>query len=980
MQGLANAWTGMKFICIIIQQLLRFLIRLYYPRIEITGRDRIPKTGPVILVANHANALIDSVLLGIVAGRQVIFLTKAPLFEVPLLGHFLRGLGMVPAYRASDDAKQVRRNIESIEKAAQIVASGEAIGIFPEGHSHDELHLEQIRSGAARIAIKAIENGVKDLMLVPVGFNFECKEKFRSSIWVQVSEPIPVSAKRDDAETDAQRTRNLTEQINLRLRAAIIHLEEAEWEPLLGDLEALAPVKFQPGQDPILGLKRRKWFAEGMNYFNRAERKRSRTLAFAILRHHRDLAAIGLTPGSPIMRLKGPRFATLLLWRTLTLCLGVIPTVVGTIHHFVPFILTRWLANRGPAKKRITHAQARMAFGLPIYITWYAFVWYWGQTYFMRNVATVWCLLMPFAGIYALSYWRQVIEAANLWWHQILAVFHRERLKSIRNEQARLGDELQTLGDDFSREHPLETPPESSFSWLWLLRWTVRWTVGLSIVSFLLIWLTVLTRNEAFPELTKQGPDLRLVPIAALTARIESDEKALANVLSGITELGKKTIVINQEFQSGKRSFYNQDDDDLVRSLELSLIGYRTELLRILWDYQGHAEIADDKLRLRGFLLMLTSGSALYENSYKFVYMFADDPVIIKKLNEGDPRWNIPDGLYDRVRDNLRQPAHQKILANGFEHYRRFKPELEEYGLTKDEPYQTFSTQLHQTESLMQDSKVPILQESFLAAVKEAKFLGKAAIYRGQSAVSTWVGDTRVRQPRAGQALILPRQLVEMRQEVKPGDILLERQNWFLSRAFMPGYWAHAALYVGTVEDLVAMGLDEDPRVKPHWKEFTQRDEEGHEHVILEAVPAGVRITTMEHCMGVADSAAILRPRLSKEQIREAIAVAFSHLGKPYDFEFDFFSTDKLVCTELVYRAYDSYLDFPLVDVMGRRTLPPTELLRYYADNRNKPDRELDFVAFYDGKETLSQAEKSTAEELAKSVDRPSLTWLQRSR
>lgn len=968
----------MKLICVIIQQLLRFLIRIYYPRIEITGRDRIPKSGPVLLVANHANALIDSVLLGIVANRPVIFLTKAPLFEIPILGHFIRGLGMIPAYHASDDAKQLRRNLESIEKAAQVVVTGEAVGIFPEGHSHDELHLEQIRSGAARIAIKALENEVKDLVIVPVGFNFECKEKFRSSIWVQVGEPIPISTRKDDTQTDAQRIRHLTGEINLRLRATIIHLEEAEWESLLGDLEALAPAKFQPGQDPIIGLKRRKWLAEGMNYFNRTEKKRSRTLAIAILRHHRELAAIGLTPGSPIMRLKGPRFAALLCWRTLTLCAGVIPTVLGTIHHFVPFILTRWLANRGPARKRITQAQARMAFGLPIYIAWYAFVWYWGQTYFLRTVTTVWCLLMPFAGIYALSYWRQVVEAANLWWHQILAMFHREKLKGIRNEQARLGEELQALGNDFSREHPLETQPASSFSWLWLLRWTVRWTVGLGVAGFLLIWITVLTRNEAFPELTRQGPDLRSLSPTTLTARIEADEKALANLLTGLASLEKKAVVLNQEFLSGKRTFYNQDDDDLVRGLELALIGYRTELLRILWDYQGHAEIADDKLRLRGFLLMLTSGSALYENSYKFVYMFADDPVVIKKLNEGDPRWNIPNGLYDQVRENLRHPAHHKLLANGFAHHQRFLPELEKHGLTKNEPFQTFETQLRQTESLMQDGKVPVLQESFLAAVKEAKFLGKAAVYRGQAAVSTWVGDTRVRQPRAGQALIEPRQLIELRKTVQPGDILLERQNWFLSRAFMPGYWAHAALYVGTVEDLIAMGLDQDQRVKPHWKKFTERDEEGHEHVILEAVPAGVRITTFEHCFGIADSAAILRPRLNKEQIREGIAVAFSHLDKPYDFEFDFFSTDKLVCTELVYRAYDSYLNIPLVDVMGRRTLPPTELVRYFANNLNKPDHELDFVAFYDGKEGLGRAEKSTAEELAKSVDRPSLTWLQK--
>jgi hypothetical protein len=284
---------------------------------------------------------------------------------------------------------------------------------------------------------------------------------------------------------------------------------------------------------------------------------------------------------------------------------------------------------------------------------------------------------------------------------------------------------------------------------------------------------------------------------------------------------------------------------------------------------------------------------------------------------------------------------------------------------------------LKQTESLMMDTKVGVVRESFLAAVKEAKFMGKAAIYKGQSAVSTWVGDTRVRQPRAGQALIQPRQLTEMRHIAKPGDILIERQNWFLSRAFMPGYWAHAALYVGSVQDLVAMGLDEDPRVKPHWRKFTQRDDAGHEYVILEAVPAGVRMTTMEHCMGVADSAAILRPRLTKEQIREAIAVAFSHLDKPYDFEFDFFSTDKLVCTELVYRAYDKDMNFPLVEVMGRRTLPPTEMVRYFAENLNKPDRELDFVAFYDGKENLSHAVESNAEELAKSVNRPSLTWLQ---
>jgi uncharacterized protein YycO len=66
---------------------------------------------------------------------------------------------------------------------------------------------------------------------------------------------------------------------------------------------------------------------------------------------------------------------------------------------------------------------------------------------------------------------------------------------------------------------------------------------------------------------------------------------------------------------------------------------------------------------------------------------------------------------------------------------------------------------------------------------------------------------------------------------------------------------------------------------------------------LIEAVSEGVVFTTAEHSIGEADSVAVLRPRLTPEQTKEVIARAFSHVGKPYDFDFDFFSGDKLVCT-----------------------------------------------------------------------------------
>ena len=80
--------------------IIRRLIRLYYPKIEISGREHIPRTGPVLLAANHANSLIDPVIVGLTADRPVRFFAKAPLFDTPVLGRLMRALGMLPAFRA----------------------------------------------------------------------------------------------------------------------------------------------------------------------------------------------------------------------------------------------------------------------------------------------------------------------------------------------------------------------------------------------------------------------------------------------------------------------------------------------------------------------------------------------------------------------------------------------------------------------------------------------------------------------------------------------------------------------------------------------------------------------------------------------------------------------------------------------------------------------------------------------------------------
>lgn len=80
----------------------------------------------------------------------------------------------------------------------------------------------------------------------------------------------------------------------------------------------------------------------------------------------------------------------------------------------------------------------------------------------------------------------------------------------------------------------------------------------------------------------------------------------------------------------------------------------------------------------------------------------------------------------------------------------------------------------------------------------------------------------------------------EMRRMLVNYLIVIERRNWYLSNAFLPGYWPHSALYIGTAEELRAMGFEADPRVAKHLAAFARPDAAGHVPAFIEAVSEGV--------------------------------------------------------------------------------------------------------------------------------------------
>ena len=176
---------------------LRLLARLFFRSVEVVGGENVPRDGGGLLVAWHPNGLADGILLLGFCPRPVTFGARHGLFRLPIVGWLLRGAGAVPLYRRRDRGEPGARMSDEERRAANHRSLGALAGaarqsfvaIFPEGATHDEPQLLELRAGAARLFQLAQEGG-GDPLLVPVGLHYERKHAFRSRALLAFYPPV----------------------------------------------------------------------------------------------------------------------------------------------------------------------------------------------------------------------------------------------------------------------------------------------------------------------------------------------------------------------------------------------------------------------------------------------------------------------------------------------------------------------------------------------------------------------------------------------------------------------------------------------------------------------------------------------------------------------------------------------------------------------------------------------------------------------
>ena len=214
-----------------LRRVAHVALRWYYADVVTEGRERLPARGPLLLVANHPNALVDAMLVGVAVPRRVLLTAKATLFEQPLLAAGLRAVGVVPLRRAKDEPAAARgptsstgRNADAFQMVTRALADGGAVLVFPEGISHDAPAIAPLRTGAARMALMAHDAGVSP-RVIAVGLIYEEKERPRSRVLVRIGEPLDVERWVASHGPDAAA---LTAEIDSRLRRVTLNFASAD--------------------------------------------------------------------------------------------------------------------------------------------------------------------------------------------------------------------------------------------------------------------------------------------------------------------------------------------------------------------------------------------------------------------------------------------------------------------------------------------------------------------------------------------------------------------------------------------------------------------------------------------------------------------------------------------------------------------------------------------------------------------------------
>ncbi|MEN8230764.1 MAG: 1-acyl-sn-glycerol-3-phosphate acyltransferase [Bacteroidota bacterium] len=226
----------------LLRHYVDFVFYQYYSKVEVTGKEKIPRGEAVIFAPNHQNALMDALIVLFSCGQDVVFLARADLFRKKFIAFLMNSLKILPVFRQRDGTSELGKNQEIFDITVDVLNNRHFLCLMPEGNHGGHRRLRPLVKGIFRIAFKAQEpyGNRPFVKIVPAGLDFGHYVKQNQSLLINYGDPIEVSDYWDlYTENSARGINAVKERLAEEMKPLMINIETEEFYEMVMGLRTI---------------------------------------------------------------------------------------------------------------------------------------------------------------------------------------------------------------------------------------------------------------------------------------------------------------------------------------------------------------------------------------------------------------------------------------------------------------------------------------------------------------------------------------------------------------------------------------------------------------------------------------------------------------------------------------------------------------------------------------------------------------------
>jgi 1-acyl-sn-glycerol-3-phosphate acyltransferase len=435
-----------------LYRLLKFLIgigiRFYYREIKVRNKEFLRHDGPLIIIANHPNTMMDAWIIAQSISQPIYFMAKGTFFNTPLKRRILNSLGMIPINRPIDNKTAGVNNNASFEACYKVLEEGKTLVVFPEGNSMMERQLRELKSGTARIALEVEQrNGGKlNLKVVPIGIFYSQGEKFRSSVMLTVEQGLYVDDLLDEyAQNPSAASKKLTSRFRQHLERVLVTTDSLEQEKLIDDVYDI--VKDDKSKASVESrVEYLKQISERIEEIQLMKPYLIEEIQSLVNKIQWQTEKLKIRQDFLNKRFKLSSYTLQLLFSVIYAVFGFPIFVFGFVHSILPFKGTDLLMPK-LIKNVEYYAPIAVLLGLVLYpLNYGLLLWAAGVIFNLGLLAKVlYFCAMPITGMFAYYYIRFFSKTAYRWKYLFVRINEGQALNELTVLRARLNDLLHSL-------------------------------------------------------------------------------------------------------------------------------------------------------------------------------------------------------------------------------------------------------------------------------------------------------------------------------------------------------------------------------------------------------------------------------------------------------------------------------------------------------------------------------------------------------